>query len=70
MKETIYLAGYGNFPIEYHCQEAFNQINPQYRTPKMQGLLQKYLRLLEEGGGKAASAVEPDFLESLILSQH
>lgn len=70
VKETIYLAGYGNFPIEYHWQEAFNQINPQYRTPKMQGLLQKYLRLLEEGGGKAASAVEPGFLESLILSQH
>jgi len=69
VKETIYLAGYGNFPIEDHWQKALNQINPQYRTPKMQGLLQKYLRLLEEGGGQPASAEEPGFWKSLeVLS--
>ena len=30
VKETISLAGYRNFPIEDHWQEALNQINPQY----------------------------------------
>jgi len=69
VKEAIYLAGYGNFPIEDHWQKALNQINPQYRTPKMQGLLQKYLRLLDQGGGQPASAEEPDFWKSLeVLS--
>jgi hypothetical protein len=43
------------------------QISPQYRTPNMQQLLQKYLRLLEGGGGKLASVLEMGFLENLIL---
>lgn len=68
VKEAIYLAGFGYLPTEPHWRQALNQINPQYRTPKMQALLQKYLRLLEEGGGKPASALELGFLESLILS--
>lgn len=69
VKETIYLAGYGNFPIEDHWQKALNQINPQYRTPKMQRLLKKYRKSLDEGGGQPASAKEPDFWQSLeVLS--
>lgn len=66
VKETIYLAGYGNFPNETDWTETLQQISPQYRTPKMQGLLRKYIQLLEEGGSKSASVIEPDFLESLI----
>ena len=68
VKETIYLASYGNFPIEDHWREAFNQINPQYRTDKMQELLKKYKESLDKRDGKAASAEEPGFLESLIQS--
>ena len=69
VKETIYLADYGNIPAEYHWQKALNQIKPQYRTPKMQKLLKKYLESLKKGDGKAASAEEPGFWKSLeVLS--
>ncbi|MEW6499373.1 MAG: AAA family ATPase, partial [Cyanobacteriota bacterium] len=68
IKEAIYLAEFGYLPTESHWRQALNKITPQYRTPKMQDLLQNYLRLLEEGSGKPASAVEVGFLESLILS--
>lgn len=68
VKETVYLAGFGYLPTENNWQEAFAQIHPQYRTPRMQFLLQNYLQLLGEGGGKSASAIERDFLESLIVS--
>ena len=68
VKETIYLAGFGSLPTETNWEEAFAQIVPQYRTDRMQNLLRNYLHLLEEGGGKAASTLEPGFLESLIQS--
>lgn len=68
VKEARYLAGFGSFPTENDWQQALDQIVPQYRTPKMQALLQKYLKLLNEGGGKPASKVEDGFLESLIES--
>lgn len=67
VKETVYIAGYGYLPNESDWQQALEQINPQYRTPRMQLLLQNYLKLLGEGGGRPASAIEKDFLESLIL---
>ncbi|MBD2775231.1 AAA family ATPase [Iningainema tapete] len=70
VKEAIYRSGIGYLPTEAHWQEALAQIAPQYRTPKMQSLLQKYLRLLEDGGSKPASALEVGFLESLILAQN
>lgn len=69
VKEAIYLAGFGYLPTEAHWWQALAQIVPQYRTPKMQSLLQKYLMLLEEGGGKLASAVEVGFLESLVIAK-
>jgi len=68
VRETIYMAGFSCLPNETHWQEAFNQIVPQYRTERMQALLRAYLHLLEAGGGKPASILEPGFLESLILS--
>jgi len=67
VRKTVYLAGYNKLPTEREWQQALEEINPQYRTPRMQQLLQNYLRLLEEGGGKPASTREADFLESLIL---
>lgn len=69
IKEAIYLGDRGSLPSETHWQQALEQIKPQYRTPKMQELLQNYWRLLKEGGGKPASAIEPGFIESLIMSQ-
>lgn len=66
IKEAIYLAE-GYFPTEVYWQEALKQIVPQYRTPKMQILLKKYLKLLEIGWSKPASSIESGFLESLIL---
>ncbi|MDJ1185935.1 ATP-binding protein, partial [Roseofilum casamattae] len=69
VKETIYLAGYGQFPTESHWTETLDQISPGYRTPKNQGLLRKYMQLLEEGGSKSASVIEPGFLENLISSK-
>jgi ATPase family associated with various cellular activities (AAA) len=68
IKETIYLAGCNQLPNESHWQQALSQLYPQYMTPKMQALLQKYLRLIEAGGGKPASNIEEGFLESLIVS--
>jgi|GEM_PF-909929 len=70
IKETIYLGGINQVPTEAHWQEALNQIIPQYTTPNMQLLLRKYAQLLEEGGGKPASLIEPGFLESLIMIPH
>ncbi|MGK7901346.1 MAG: ATP-binding protein [Hormoscilla sp.] len=67
VRETVYLAGYNKLPTQREWQQGLEEINPQYRTPRMQQLLQNYLRLLEEGGGKPASTREADFLESLIL---
>lgn len=66
IKEAIYLAE-GYLPVEFHWQEALKQIVPQYRTPKMQILLKKYLKLLEIVWSKPASSIEAGFLESLIL---
>lgn len=66
IKETIYLTD-GYLPTEVYWREALAQIVPQYRTPKMQALLQKYLHLLETGWGKPASSIETGFWESLIL---
>ncbi|HBE20765.1 MAG TPA: AAA family ATPase [Cyanobacteria bacterium UBA11149] len=68
VKETVYIAGFGYLPTETNWQEALAQIAPQYRTPRMQFLLQNYLQLLAEGGGKSASSIENNFLESLIVS--
>lgn len=68
VKEAIYLSGRGNLPTETHWRQALEQIKPQYRTPRMQELLQNYARLLKEGGGKPASAIEPGFIENLIVS--
>ena len=68
VREAIYIAGFGDLPTETHWQEALAKIVPQYRTERMQALLHKYLHLLAEGGGKPASTLEPDFLESLIHS--
>jgi len=67
VREAVYLAGFGYLPTETNWQEALEQINPQYRIPIMQHLLHNYLKLLEEGGSKPASAREADFLENLIL---
>lgn len=67
IKEAIYLAGFGNLPERTHWEQVLAQISPQYRTPKMQDLVQKYLQLLEQGGGKPASSIEDGFLESLVL---
>jgi hypothetical protein len=58
----------GNSPNETHWRDALYKIKPQYRTPKMQGLLQKYYVLLAEGGGQQASNIEQGFLESLITT--
>ena len=68
VKETIYLAGWEKIPTQIHWEQALGQINPQYRTPLMQSLLGKYITLLKEGGGKPASKLDWDFLESLIIS--
>ncbi len=67
VKETIYMASYGKLPTEANWHEALAQISPQYKTPNMQTLLRKYQALLQGGGGKPASAIEPGFLDSLIL---
>ncbi|RUT00747.1 hypothetical protein DSM106972_071560 [Dulcicalothrix desertica PCC 7102] len=68
VKEVIYLAGWANTPNETHWHEALYKIKPQYRTPKMQALLQKYYILLAEGGGQQASNIEQGFLETLITT--
>jgi len=69
VKETIYMTGYGKLPTETNWQDALAQISAQYKTPNMQMLLRKYQMLLHDGGGKPASAIEPGFLESLIISE-
>lgn len=69
VREAIYSSGFGYLPNQTHWQQALEKIKPQYRIPKMQTLLQKYLKRLEEGGGKPASALEVGFLESLIQSK-
>jgi ATP-dependent 26S proteasome regulatory subunit len=66
VREAIYLAGFNQPVKEEHWQLATMQISPQYRTPNMQRLLNKYLNLLSDGGGKAASSIEHGFLESLV----
>ncbi|MDZ8105243.1 MAG: AAA family ATPase [Nostoc sp. DedQUE12a] len=67
VREAIYLAEYGHLPTKTHWENALNQISPQYRTPNMQQLLGKYLKLIQGGGGKSASVLEIGFLENLIL---
>ncbi len=67
VKETKYLSGAKGTPIDNYWKQALSQISPQYRTPKMQALLKKYKKLLDEGGGKSASLIENGFLESLII---
>ncbi|WP_445636554.1 putative AAA domain-containing protein ycf46 [Nostoc sp. DSM 114161] len=67
VREAIYLAEYGHLPTKTHWENALNQISPQYRTPNMQQLLAKYLKLIQGGGGKSASVLEIGFLENLIL---
>ncbi|GAB1543730.1 AAA family ATPase [Scytonema sp. NUACC21] len=69
VKEAIYFAGWSQALIASHWEQALSQVYPQYMTPKMQTLLQKYLHLLETGGGKPASKIEAGFLESLIVSR-
>ncbi|MFN6518037.1 MAG: AAA family ATPase [Nostoc sp. CreGUA01] len=66
VREAIYIAEYGHLPTKTHWENALNQINPQYRTPNMQQLLSKYLKLIQSGGGKSASVLEIGFLENLI----
>ena len=68
VREAIYLAEYGHLPTKTHWENALLQISPQYRTPNMQQLLRKYLKLIEGGGGKPASELEIGFLENLIVS--
>lgn len=65
VKEAVYLAGLEQTITESHWTQALKLIKPQYRIPKMQKLLRKYIRLLEEGGGKSASEEEVGFWESL-----
>jgi ATP-dependent 26S proteasome regulatory subunit len=67
VKETIRAAGLEQIPTQTHWEEALKQINPQYRIPSMQALLRKYMKLLEDGGGRPASTLDEPFLESLII---
>ena len=69
VRETIYLAGFEQLPADEHWQQALKQITPQYRTEKMQKLLQNYRTQLDRGGGKLASLEEPGFWESLLQLQ-
>jgi SpoVK/Ycf46/Vps4 family AAA+-type ATPase len=66
VKETICLAGLSDSPKDTHWRQALSEIQPQYRTPRMQTLLQNYRKLLEEGAGQPASEPESGFLENLI----
>ncbi|MBD2183042.1 AAA family ATPase [Planktothrix sp. FACHB-1355] len=68
VKEAKYLAGFGKPPTDSHWRQALREISPQYRTQKMQELLQNYRQHLEEGGGKAASVIEVGFWESLKVN--
>ncbi|MGK7958446.1 MAG: AAA family ATPase [Crocosphaera sp.] len=68
VKETIYIAGLDQSPTEQDWLQALEQITPQYRTPSMQALLDKYLKLLQEGGGKPATKPDWNFLKSLMVS--
>ncbi|MBO3460178.1 AAA family ATPase [Aetokthonos hydrillicola Thurmond2011] len=67
VKETKYLAGSKGTPTDSNWEQALSKMNPQYRTGSMQRLLQKYLKLLEDGGGMPASSIEEGFLNQLIL---
>ncbi|MBD2195236.1 MULTISPECIES: AAA family ATPase [Calothrix] len=67
VKETKYLAGFKGTLTDSNWEQALGKINPQYRTEKMQILLQKYLKVLSDGGGLSASVDEPGFLNQLIL---
>lgn len=66
VERAIDSAGVSYLPVEENWRQALAEIVPQYRTSNMQALLQKYLRLLEEGNGKPASVAELGFWESLI----
>ena len=70
VREVIYITGLNNEPSATDWQQALALIKPQYRTDRMQHLLQKYKELLSDGGGKPASAIEEGFLDSLILPQN
>jgi hypothetical protein len=65
VKETVYIAGLEKEPNETDWDEALARISPQYKTPKMQQLLSKYLELLASGA-RPASAMEPGYVERLI----
>ncbi len=67
VKETKYLAGSNNTPANDHWQQSLAKIKPQYKTPNMQNLLRKYVKLLDDGGGISASSIEEGFLSQLIL---
>ncbi|BAY27507.1 AAA ATPase central domain-containing protein [Calothrix sp. NIES-2100] len=67
VKESKYLAGFQGTLTDSNWSQALAKINPQYRTGKMQTLLQKYLKVLSDGSGMAASIGEPGFLNQLIL---
>ena len=66
VKETICLVGLNDSPKDTHWKQALAGIQPQYRAPRMQTLLQNYRKLLEEGAGQSASIPESGFLENLI----
>ncbi|MGA1264380.1 MAG: AAA family ATPase [Prochlorothrix sp.] len=64
VRETRYLSGLDRMPTPAQWRQCLTLITPQFRSADMQTLLLRYLRLLEQGGGRAASD-NPDYLDFL-----
>ncbi|MGA1601473.1 MAG: AAA family ATPase [Prochlorothrix sp.] len=64
VRETRYIAGLDRKPTPEQWQQSLGLITPQFRSAEMQTLLLRYLRLLEQGGGRPASD-NPSHLDSL-----
>ncbi|WP_243146795.1 AAA family ATPase [Scytonema sp. UIC 10036] len=72
VKETVYWSD-GLSPTHNDWIEVVKTIQPQYLTPKMQTLLNNYLKLIDSKGGRSASSVDdedPDFPKNLIMQEY
>lgn len=72
VREAIYLTGFSSskqleIPTQDSWDKALEKVNPQYRSDKMQQLLKKYKRKVDEGGARLASKNDEDLWSQLIL---
>ncbi|NET60493.1 MAG: AAA family ATPase [Symploca sp. SIO2E6] len=68
IKTKVHWSGLKSVDILEDWQKVIAQVKPQFRTKKMQNLLQKYRQLMREGGGYPASeSYDDNFINKLIV---